>query len=171
MKTIEINLYKFSELSEQAKEAAIEKLSDINIDGDWFECMEGDAENVGIKIKSFDIDRASCNIEFLQYPEAVAKNIMTEHGAGCGTYKLAENYIANLAKIEGKYTDEQKEDEYDYENELTELNDDFIKDLGEEYLTMLRNEFEYLSSKEAIIETIEANDYDFTEDGRIYNGK
>jgi hypothetical protein len=32
----------------------------------------------------------------------------------------------------------------------------------------IQNEFEYLQSKEAIIETIKANDYDFTEDGKLY---
>jgi len=31
----------------------------------------------------------------------------------------------------------------------------------------LSNEFDYLTSEDAIIETIEANDYYFTEDGKL----
>ena len=30
------------------------------------------------------------------------------------------------------------------------------------------NEYDYLTGKEAIIETIEANDYDFTAEGELY---
>jgi hypothetical protein len=33
---------------------------------------------------------------------------------------------------------------------------------------MLRQEYEYLTSEGAIIETIEANEYEFTEEGRMF---
>ena len=32
---------------------------------------------------------------------------------------------------------------------------------------MLRNEYEYLTSEEAVIESIRANEYEFTEDGKL----
>jgi hypothetical protein len=32
----------------------------------------------------------------------------------------------------------------------------------------LETEYDYLTSEEAIIETIEANEYEFTEDGELY---
>jgi len=35
-------------------------------------------------------------------------------------------------------------------------------------MSILRQEYEYQTSEEAIIETIAANDYDFTNEGRIF---
>ncbi len=45
---------------------------------------------------------------------------------------------------------------------------EFLKSLLSDYLTMLQTDYNYLTSKEQIIETIESNDYDFTEEGKIY---
>jgi len=45
---------------------------------------------------------------------------------------------------------------------LYDINVDF-----EEYLSLLRQEYEYLTSKDAIVETIQANDYEFTEEGKL----
>ena len=36
MKTVTINIYQFSELSDEAKENAIKELYDINVDSDWW---------------------------------------------------------------------------------------------------------------------------------------
>jgi hypothetical protein len=44
-----------------------------------------------------------------------------------------------------------------------------LKDILYEYLEMLRQEYEYQTSEEAIIETIEANEYTFLEDGTMKN--
>ena len=54
------------------------------------------------------------------------------------------------------------------ENKLDEMSEEFLKSLLEDYRIILENEYEYLTSKEAILETIEANDYEFTADGTIY---
>ncbi len=86
MKEVTIKLYEFDELSERAQEEAIEKLSDINVDYDWWKYVYEDAERIGLKINEFDLER----------------------------------------------------------------------------------EYDYLTSGEAIIETIRANEYYFTEDGTLY---
>ena len=39
MRTIRTKVYKFDELSEQAKQVAIEEHRDINVDWDWYEPM------------------------------------------------------------------------------------------------------------------------------------
>jgi hypothetical protein len=46
MKTRTINVYEFSELSDEAKEKAIEKLYDINVDYDWWDSNYEDFENL-----------------------------------------------------------------------------------------------------------------------------
>lgn len=45
---------------------------------------------------------------------------------------------------------------------------DFRRALQEDYASILQQEYEYLTSEEAIRETIEANDYEFTDDLKIY---
>jgi len=50
-------VYKFSELSEKAKETVLEKQWDINISYDWWDSTYDDAANIELKITGFDIDR------------------------------------------------------------------------------------------------------------------
>lgn len=57
------------------------------------------------------------------------------------------------------------------ESEITELERElnrFIQRTARAMYQQLQTEYEYLSSDENIIETIEANDYLFTQDGNIY---
>jgi len=45
---------------------------------------------------------------------------------------------------------------------------DIMNDKIREALSSLKSSYEYLTSEEAIIETIEANDYEFTIDGKLF---
>jgi predicted RNA-binding protein YlxR (DUF448 family) len=161
MRTIETNVYKFEELSEQGKDNAVERLSDINTSHTWYEFTYDDANNVGIKIEGFDIDRgAYVKLEIDSHIET-AQKILAEHGETCDTYKDAKQFIEDIDKL----VEEDENEEFCEQKE--ELEDNFKKALEEDYLSMLRNEYEYLNSREAIIETIEANEYEFTEDGKL----
>jgi hypothetical protein len=164
MKTITVNLYKFSELSEDAKEKAIQKLSDINIDYNWYEFTEDDAKNIGLNILEFDLDRNMfLKGEFINSAPETAEKIISEHGKDCETYKTAQGFLSDLNDLVSQYEniDNCPEMEIDY------LEDEFLKSLCEDYRIILTKEYEYLTTKESIIETIEANDYDFTEDGNL----
>jgi hypothetical protein len=44
---------------------------------------------------------------------------------------------------------------------------EFLKSLLEDYRIILSKEYDYLTSRESIIETIEANEYEFDENGNI----
>jgi len=171
MKTIEIKLYKFEELSEEAKQKAVENCNYINVDDDWnyFTCE--DAANIGLTITGFALDRnRHATGEFLYSATEVAANILKEHGKDCETYKTAESFLEKHNPIFAKYMDENSEhyESYDKEQELMEMEDDFLNELLEDYSIMLQSEYEYLQSEEFIIKTIELNDYDFTEDGEMY---
>jgi len=48
-----------------------------------------------------------------------------------------------------------------------DIDAEFLRSLCEDYRIMLQNEYEYLTSEEAIIETIIANEYEFTEEGEL----
>jgi len=52
------------------------------------------------------------------------------------------------------------------DEKLDELGEEFTKAILEEYLSMLKKEYEYLTSDEAVKEMIEANEYEFTEKGK-----
>jgi hypothetical protein len=54
-----------------------------------------------------------------------------------------------------------------FQPELNDLEVNYHHDINQEMLKMLREEYEYLTSDEAVIESIEINNYEFTEDGKI----
>ena len=64
-----------------------------------------------------------------------------------------------------KYGELNEEGKQKAVEHLHDINTDH--ELSEGYRVMLASEYDYLSSEEAIIETIEANDYDFTAEGKL----
>lgn len=175
MKTIEIKLYKFSELSENAKQKAIEKFAEVNTDYEWYESIIEDAKNIGLRISEFELYNShKIDGTFISSAYECANAIAKEHGEVCETHKSAKLFIEDYNKLVEKFSDginkEQvtEENEYDFDNWLDEKEEDFLQLILEDYLTILQNEYEYQQSDKAIIETIEANDYDFTEDGKLY---
>lgn len=163
MRTIETKVYKFNELSETAKEKAIEYMSDTNVNYEWWEFIYTDAEDIGLKLTGFDMDRY-CHGKFTQSAEDVANNIIKNHGKDCETYKDAYIYLTELTTLKNIHSVADMEDE---DIDTSEIDKEFLNTLLEDYRIMLRKEYEYLTSKEAIVETIEANDYEFTEDGKL----
>ena len=170
MRTIRTKVYKFDELSNEAKEVAIEKLWDINVDYDWYQYTYEDAANIGLKINGFDIDRGSyVNGEFSLAANEVAQNIINTHGEKCETYKTASSFMEEWQPVFNEYMDEKSEkyESSESEDELQELDDEFLKSLCEDYRIILRDEYEYQTSREAIIETIKANEYEFYANGKM----
>lgn len=175
MKTVTTTIYKFKELTETAQQNAIEKNADINFSHGWWEPTYEDAENVEILIEGFDIDRGDyCQIEIKSSCYDTANLMVKDHGVKCETHITAYNFIQNWNNLVRKYSDGintmkvTEENEYDFDNEADDLEEEFKKAIARNYLKILQKEYEYLTSEEAIIETIQANDYDFTESGDIY---
>jgi len=172
--TVTTKVYSFAELSESAKENAIQNMSDINVDYEWWDSEYMNAENVGIKITEFDIGRESYCKGNIEDVEETANKIIAEHGESCETYQTAANYLKERRILVEKYSDGIKTDEvaedndYDFDNDCDILDDEFRVSILEDYRIMLQKQYEYLCSEEAIIETIEANEYEFTEDGKLY---
>ena len=164
MRTIRIKLYKFSELNEKAKETAIESLSLVNVEYEWWDSVYEDAKNIGLKLTEFDLDRnRHAKGEFLIAANEVAANIFRDHGDSCQTYKTAESFMNDWQPVFNTYLETEEG-----EDKLMELEDEFLKSLLEDYYIILKNEYEYRTSREAIIETIEANECWFTKEGRIF---
>jgi hypothetical protein len=169
MKTIEINLYKFSELSEESKKRAINDLYDINVDYDWWDDTYDDAKNIGLKITGFDLDRNKhCTGMFIDSAVDCATKIKEEHGKECETYKTADLFLNSFLPAKEQWEKDNEGWYYEDEPEAQDAQGEFLKSILEDYATILQDESEYLTSEPAIIETIESNNYDFTENGKLY---
>ena len=175
MRVIETKVYKFNELSDEVKEKAIEKLYDLNIGVDWWDAAYMDAENVGIQIKEFDIGRGqSIKIDFgYNTCYNVASKIISDHGEMCETHKDAKEFIKDYDNKVYELSDKKDTEKVAEGNEdkfdkwLDNREEEYMSDLRHEYLKFLRADYEYLTSEAAIVETIECNEYEFTEEGEL----
>jgi hypothetical protein len=154
-------VYKFEELSEDAQQKALELLSDINVDYDWWDSVYDDAKNIGLEITEFDLDRRSyCHGDFTQSAEDVAKAIIKDHGEDCETFKTTKAY---LDVLENTIRDTSEDEDPD----MDERNEEFLQSLLEDYRILLQADYDYRTSREGIIESIQANEYEFTKNGKL----
>lgn len=163
MRTIEVNLYSFDELSDEAKKKALDKLCDINTNYDWWDYTYDDAVNIGLKITAFDIRYRVIEGEFMLSAPECAERIIEQHGKDCTTSKTAQTFLRELNDLTSGYDNIEDCPE----DEIEDLENSFLEDLLGDYLKILRDEYDYQCSEEAIVETIQANDYEFTEDGKL----
>ena len=142
MKTISINLYAFNELSETAKEKALQTLSDINVDFGWWDFIYEDAKEIGLDLSGFDLHRdIKCEGEFILDAKEVAQNIVNNHGEKTDTFFAAFNF---LDYVEPLLADYMNEDSYRYENihlgnEIMNLETSFLNKLLKLYFTILQS--------------------------------
>ena len=164
MKTIKIKVYKFDELDKQTKEKVIENYRYINVDNTfWYDCIKEEFNSLGLEIQEFNLDRGNYAKIYIDNLEETSKKIIEEFGDSVLIKQTAKNYINEYEKIQANF----KEDE-DVERELELLDEQYEKEYSVDILSYLRSSYDWEISDEAITETIEANDYDFTKDGKIY---
>ena len=179
MRIIETKAYQFEELDEQTKEKAIDNYRHISVDShDWWDFIEEDLNSVGIELRSFDIERGSFAEIHLEDFYETCELILKCHGENCETYKIAERYIKEYDCIKVKIDDLESQDSDDSDEEhldklfhldkdLEDLDEEYQKEFSEEVLSMLRKEYEYMISDEYIIEMFDANEHEFTEQGKL----
>jgi len=168
--TITRTYYKFSELSDEAKESARDWWREGALDYGWWECTYEDAEEIGLKITGFDTGR-SCDIEghFTDTPERVAEKIIAGHGEHTGTAAEARHYLKTVAEFMASAEKDEYGElaTYELEADREDIDKEFLRALLQGYLVMLRDELEYQYSEECVDELLIANEYEFTEDGKI----
>ena len=161
MRTIELKVYEFQELSDAAKRTAINEYRDINTDYDWYAATYDDAESIGLEIKGFDLYANRIQAELIQSVAQCCEDIIAAHGESTSTYELA---VSAKQWLE----DAEKVDDAEFDDEINVVEERFRRALSSAYLSLLKDEIEYLESDEAIIEAIEANEYEFYENGKKY---
>lgn len=169
-KTIRIKIYKFEELTPAAQTKALNQFADINTDYEWWDSTYEDAKTIGLLIKGFDTN-VSVIGQFIAGAEETAHLIEKEHGPDTETFKTATLYLQSRDKLINEWPKDENQEhinvlELDWE--LDALDADFLRSLCEDYRIMLSKEYDYLTSEEAIKETVIANEYDFTKDGKQY---
>ena len=200
MRTIERKIYRYDELSEQAKEVAIEsmreKISNVRIESDSYDYRNAldKIENIfGVKIYDWNVNEYNSyfRFEFTHIDEETENEprlllrYLNTNVLPCIDNK--KRYYSKTAKASRKsrilYT---KSYEYcltgcwcDYavDNALNNIKQsvknkvnarEFVNSILEGFFEQWRNDCEYSNSDECVSEDIDANDYEFYENGEPY---
>ena len=150
MRIAQVKVYEFKELAPVTREKVLKDFADIGTDHDWWIDTYVDAEMVGLKIVEFNLETRGIRMNVLETVRDTIDKILKNHGEKCATYQTAKKY-------KHKYT--------------PKLEAEFISQISKDYLDLLREDYECRQTEEYIIETIEANEWMFTEDGKHFTLK
>jgi hypothetical protein len=171
----QVTVYSFDELSEEVQDKVVEKFSDFNVDYDWWDHIYQDADRIGIEITEFHTYRNKIEGKLTLTLIDSCNAVLSEHDENCDTYKTATEYLEKYMKAYEAWkenTDEEDVDtelyDFSYEDESNEIEDDYRRAMLEEYLCVLRKEYNYLTSRESIVESIRENEYCFTDEGGLF---
>jgi len=181
VKTISKEVFRFDELPPEVQDKILDKMRFINVDYPWWDFTVEDfmaiAKENGLDFKHlyFDLDRnafiymdkpyVSDEKKFLKWlgeDYDDIKNKLVKEGwldedeelyIGIDTIHYAGSRAENSVYLDNVY-----------DAELT----DALQEKLEKWRKWLEEEYEYLTSDESIIGTIEANDYEFTKDGEMW---
>lgn len=178
-------IYKFEELPEKVQDKIIQEYGYTNVDSNWwdylYEGFKEDLNNVGLDADSFEWDLERGNYFKMCKAGVNDKNKLLE-AASCSKYNiLAElnnwdicigiiepsRYGENECEVivENDDNEEENEEMDNFTRELEENINDFLENLCSKFLKTLKDEYEYLTSEKGVKDMLEANDYEFYEDG------
>ncbi len=155
MKTKTINVYQYKELSDKAKDKARDWFLSTGDDGQAWDSTKEDAANIGLDLKGTHHDTMTGDFEVSALD--CAERILKGHGKHCETFKTASKYVKALRV---KPVVESLQDAYEG------IEHEFLVDICEDYRIILNKDYEYQQTEEYISEIMEANEYEFYEDGR-----
>ena len=167
--TTTVNVYTFPELSEDIQEKVTQDFFDVNVDFEWWESIYDEAENLGVHLTGFDEHKATG--ELRESPEDVADNILKDCTEESSLFQDATNYkdeVSRLPILDADSPEVTLDDLTAYDEEYEDLSNNFLFGLLESYRILLRTEYEYLTSADAIADFINSNEYEFTIDGEPY---
>ena len=200
MRTIEHQIFRYNELSEQAKEVAIESMRErigstiIESDSyDYRNTLDKIEHVFGVKVYDWSVDE--CNFYFRFEFTNIEEE--TENEPRLLLRYLNTNvlpYIDNKRRYYSKTARASRKSRilcnngYEYcltgcwcdeaiDNALNNINQsvknkfnarDFVESILEGFFKQWQNDYEYACSDDCIVEGIEANDYEFFENGKPY---
>jgi len=187
MKTEQVKIYKFNELSKEVQEKVIDKNREINTNyDDWYEPdyegFEEELSKIGISCEGFSFDLYARDFSMNKpHIDNLRKFLLS---ALTDSQKLLievdedekAEFENELNRLEEEYDYSIKESNgrnyYNYLEGFDEIGDvlgidydEYLKDVLRGFLKSLQESYDYLCSDEAIKDTIEANEYEFLESG------
>ena len=181
MREITVKAYKFNELSDDAKKRALNAFRDINVEYDWWDgayyIIRTAGELLGLEIGDIHFDAyLYCIFDAdYEYARGAAKAIQAEFPRATDLHDVARKlqdlqkrhfYSLSCAVTEGRSMNRYECFRFCEDYECKDLGD-IIDDFAHWARVLLRDEYKYLTSDEAVKETIEANEYEFTEAGKL----
>lgn len=163
MREIKFKVFKFEELSDEAKEKALDNNRNVVVEwGDWWEFVYESAKENGVTIKSFDLYRRDIDVDvdFDIDREAAIEEIKDREEFGTSLLALVDDDDYETA---AEYLIDEYLEEYE-EEKLKEL----IEEAKDHWLKALDQEYEWLTSDEGVSDMLINNEYEFTEDGETY---
>lgn len=164
MRTKTIKCYQYKELSDIAKQRAKEWFLNSPDDFGAWEYMKENAKEVGIKLDG--THRGTMEGSFTDSPLTCIEKILKNHGEQCETYKTAKKFEEKfrvcqvLIRLKGENEETQELDE-----KFAEEIEEFLNEILEDYRIMYEKQIEYQYSDEFVNEMMEANEYEFDENG------
>jgi len=183
---VKVRVYKFNELPKKAQEKALEDNREFNVEGrDWYQDdymidinlpkeLQRDDGNTIFSWKDiyFDMDRSNyiqfkdLSVDdkyednfrkFLKIPKPLWKKL---------NYNFYDNSREGSTKIDFDRNDNSEFTAQ--ETEILSKSADRFDDLMKDSLKQIRKDYDYQTSDESIKESFEVNDYDFTQDGKMF---
>ena len=191
MRTIETKVYSFNELSEEAKENAINNIRDLDHDfTDWavddcslFEPKERDLEVLlgkDYRFPLFKNNRKNIYFEFDRYTFLECdKAIEITNDAHFFKWLNIPKRLANKLEYEiytPNYTNSSTKIEFSHykQNDFTDIEQDYLGQAMNKFeshiqyvLNRIKKDIQYNYSNQGIIDTIEGNGYEFTDNGKL----
>jgi hypothetical protein len=180
--TTVLHLYRFEGWSEEAKERAIDSNRFVEVeDIEWWEGVYDMAREIGLTIRSFELDRRSyVNGDFDFGILETIKEIKNNFDKESHLYATAAKWRTTVFKAFVKYKLSLDIRSEEYENyttadfladflateEAEELESEFRKEVREDFRIMLSKEYDYLTSDKCITEWLKESDWLFLEDGK-----
>ena len=198
MRTVELQVFSFGELSATAKQVVLDNYRDIHTRfDDWCEpiqegfrekAIEAGFEIEDIFFSGFWSQGDGAMFTYTAFNDAIMSNFVDQLDVSDADKVIvkAQAYVSGKGLHRGHYFHENSCDHYiylesnnpdwEYATDLISQHEDAFeqyviktyKDLCGELYRDLEKYYEELTSDEAVQEAIEDNDYEFTEDGSIY---
>ncbi len=187
IETREYKVYSFAELSEEAKKTALEKLRNTNVDEEfWSDCVLEDATEqlaeMGYKYARVYFSGFWSQGDGASFECTVDVPAWLKHASPVNKEKFLK--LADISLYAGIKTSGRCSHEYSMTIDIEQVEyveglGDLVGELGEAILEdarhearliykKLEKEYEYLTSDDAVIETIEANEYEFLASGKMF---
>lgn len=185
MEKVQIDAYKITELSPEAKERALAWLAE-GLDYEWWDSVYDDAKEVGecLGVRVDDISFSGfysqgdgcCFSGYYTYRKGWKKALKDYASKDQELIRIGqelqsiqrESFYSLAGEIKGgdRYWRTNIELHWQYSAHEQAIND-VLSNFADWIYNNLRREYEWLTSEEQLIETAEANGYMFDESGRI----